>query len=163
LPLRDFGTARHPATPRASRAPSPAAHHRGRAWEPSEGSHVNCGHAARSAIAACCAGLGPDGEWPGKAQRRRGRERAADDRNHCHGSHYILHILPDKFSWSRRPVGRDRNRLPFGPGKTTVSVVCANGGRAAGKSGAARQRSWPPRPTPGARFPARDPRTRRIG
>ena len=27
-------------TPRASRAPSPAAHHRGRVWEPSEGSHT---------------------------------------------------------------------------------------------------------------------------
>jgi len=34
-------------TPRASRAPSPATHHRGRVWEPFEGSHVNIAWAAR--------------------------------------------------------------------------------------------------------------------
>jgi hypothetical protein len=39
-PCGDFGTTRHLPGPRAARAPSPAAHHRGRGREPSEGSHL---------------------------------------------------------------------------------------------------------------------------
>jgi hypothetical protein len=69
-------------TPRASRAPSPAAHYRGRGWEPFEGSHLKKAHSltfrrhrrARTSGRARC--LGRLAARP--ACRRRDSRREAD-------------------------------------------------------------------------------------
>ena len=54
-------------SPRASRAPSPAAHHRGRVWEPFEGSHVRCRSGALLLALAALAGTAQAQDRPSEA------------------------------------------------------------------------------------------------